>query len=107
MARRGRFSLRPFERRRLATGGAQHRAWRVAHWVLGRFAFAMTDDSFAQLSFGRHAGRVVFFAAWREKATGLLFTRVWGASSMQKNPYYTARRPTRPDRRLSMRDAAP
>ncbi len=27
--------------------------------------------SFAQLSFGRRAGRVVFFAAWREKATGL------------------------------------
>jgi hypothetical protein len=27
-------------------------------------------DSFTQLSFGRCAGRVVFFAAWREKATG-------------------------------------
>jgi hypothetical protein len=67
----------------------------------------MTDDSFAQLSFGRCAGRVVFFAAWCEKATGLLFTLVWGASSMQENPYFTPRRVTRPDRRLSMRDAAP
>jgi len=46
-------------------------------------------------------------AAWREKATGLLFTGREGASSMQENPYYTPRRATRPDRRLSMRVAAP
>src|SRR5580704_2066924 len=52
----------------------------------------MTDGSFAQLSFGRCARRVVFFAAWREKATGLLFTGWWGASSMQENPYYPSRR---------------
>src|SRR5580704_17978525 len=52
----------------------------------------MTDGSFAQLSFGRCARRVVFFAAWREKATGLLFTGRRGASSMQENPYYPSRR---------------
>ena len=36
------------------------RAWRAANRSWGRFAFAMTDDSFAQLSFGSAPGALSF-----------------------------------------------
>ncbi len=71
---RGHFQLRRFERQRLGAAREQRTALHAANRIGGQFAFAMTDESFAQLSFGRHARRVVFFAAWSEKATGLLFT---------------------------------
>ena len=69
----------------------------------------MPDESVGSLSFGAERRRIVFFAAWREKATGLLFTGRWGASSMQRNPFYPFGRAKRPARHflLSMRDAAP
>jgi hypothetical protein len=72
-----------------------------------RFAFEEANESFASLSCGSNRRRVVFFAAWREKETGRLFTRRRGASSMQENPYCTLRRATKLARRSSMRDAAP
>jgi len=66
------------------------------------------DDrlSVAQLSFGRRVRCVVFFAAWREKATGF-YLQTAKAPVVCKRIRILFPPATRPDRRLSMRDAAP
>ena len=85
-------SRRPCERREQAVKTARGTAPRSANRFCRRFAFEMALESFASLSCGRRGRCVVFFAAWREKATGLLFTERESPSSMQENPYYTTRR---------------
>src|SRR5580700_722562 len=81
----------------------------VAHSQQDLEAICIRNDgrSFAQLSIGRCVRRVVFFAAWREKATGFYLQAVGAPVVCKRNPYHTLRRAIELARRLSMRDAAP